>query len=285
VQGEEKLLKKDDTHAVFIRPKAIVDSSGTTWANETMELRNILPDKFEVREPSRYPNYSSEFRGICSRMHDNVKLFLEMTMEEDLARACEGNGDSQHCKYEKERLSHLIVRLEYSVSLFVNKTTEAESRILASIIPMITNLIDKAQKLHDNLPAALNLLQDQYDTVLKLCSAILEKIGELNLPPVKPRWADFSDAGTGVGCNNFEVQFRDAEMAILHNSDYRIKLHSSRGNSSDNEAERTNSAIGDSIVDGSTLEWNQYKRFDGLSDDEISKLTVKVCNCNMYVCG
>lgn len=162
-------------------------------------------------------------------MHDNVKLFLEMTMEEDLARACEGNGDSQHCKYEKERLSHLIVRLEYSVSLFVNKTTEAESIILASIIPMITNFIDKAQKLHvDNLPAALNLLQDQYDTVLKLCSAILEKIGELNLPPVKPRWADFSDAGTGVGCNNFEVQFRDAEMAILHNSDYRIAAFISR---------------------------------------------------------
>ncbi|CAB3980890.1 Transient receptor potential cation channel subfamily A member 1 [Paramuricea clavata] len=92
---------------------------------------------------------------------------------------------------------------------------------------------------------------------------------------VKPCWADFSDAGPGVGCNNFEVQFRDEEMAILHNSDYRIRLRSSHDNSSDNEAKRTNSAIGDSIVDVSTLAWNQYKRFDGLSDDETSKLTVK----------
>lgn len=92
---------------------------------------------------------------------------------------------------------------------------------------------------------------------------------------MKPRRADFTDASPGVACNNFEVQLRDAELAIIHNSDYSIRLHSSRGNSSDNETERTNSAIGANIVDGATLEWNKDKRFDGLSDKEIKKLTVK----------
>ena len=36
------------------------------------------------------------------------------------------------------------------------------------------------------------------------------------MPPVKPRWADFTDAGPGVGCSNFEVRFRDAELALIH---------------------------------------------------------------------
>ena len=47
----------------------------------------------------------------------------------------------------------------------------------------------------------------------------------------------------------------------------------SRWDSGQKEAERTNSAIGDSRVDGSKIDWNFHKRYDGLSDDEIAKLT------------
>lgn len=62
--------------------------------------------------------------------------------------------------------------------------------------------------------------------------------------PVKPNWADLTDAGPGVGVSNFEVKFRDAELARVHKSDYRIRVHRSRGDSGQNKAERTNSAIG-----------------------------------------
>ena len=115
-------------------------------------------------------------------------------------------------------------------------------------------------------------LQKQYSTYIATCNGLLEKLAELKLPPVKPTWADFTDAGPGVGCSNFEVRFRDAELALIHNSDHRILAYPSRENSADNEAERTNGAIGDSIVDGSTIQWEQYKKFDGLSDEEISTL-------------
>lgn len=55
-----------------------------------------------------------------------------------------------------------------------------------------------------------------------------------------------TDAGPGVGVSNFEVQFRDAEMARFWKSDYRIRVNRSRQDSHVNEAaERTNSAIGD----------------------------------------
>ena len=42
-----------------------------------------------------------------------------------------------------------------------------------------------------------------------------------------------------------------------------------------NEVERTNSAIGDALVDGGTIEWERNKLFHGLSDQQISQVTVK----------
>lgn len=98
---------------------------------------------------------------------------------------------------------------------------------------------------------------------------------ELNLPRVKPRWADLTDAGPGVGVSNFSVQFRDAELARLYNSDYRIRCHSSRGDSGQGEAERTNSAIGDAVVDGGTIEWEVFKRFEDLTQEEVDAMSVK----------
>ena len=78
--------------------------------------------------------------------------------------------------------------------------------------------------------------------------------------------------------NHIAIEIADLPFEFIkrfHNSDYRIRVHPSRENSADNEAERTNTAIGDSIVDGSTIQWQQYKKFDSLSDEEISTLTLK----------
>lgn len=109
--------------------------------------------------------------------------------------------------------------------------------------------------------------------LLRKANHILEHIAELKLPPVKPNWADLTDAGPGVGVSNYEVRFRDAELARVHRSDYRVRVHRSRGDSGQNEAERTNSAISDSVVDGSTIDSNFYKRFDDLMDKEIAEMT------------
>ena len=71
----------------------------------------------------------------------------------------------------------------------------------------------------------------------------------------------------------YEVRFRDAEFVHVHGSDYCIRVHRSRGDSGQNDAQRTNSAIGDSVVDGSTIDWNFYKRFDDLSDKQVTEMT------------
>ena len=144
------------------------------------------------------------------------------------------------------------------------------------IIPMLKKVIHEVETLQGYLSTTSSkedLLQE-YRKYIETCNGLLDKLADVKLPAVIPRWADFTDAGPGIGCGNFKVRFRDAEFAIIHNSDYCIRLHPSRENSADNEAERTNSAIADSIVGGSTLQWEKYGKFDGLNDDEISKLTV-----------
>ena len=72
----------------------------------------------------------------------------------------------------------------------------------------------------------------------------------------------------------YEVRFRDAELARIHNSDYRVRCHRSRGDSVQGEAERTNSAISDALVDRATLEWEKYRRFEDLSEDEIKAMSL-----------
>ena len=64
----------------------------------------------------------------------------------------------------------------------------------------------------------------------------MDILDELNLPKVKPRIAYLTDVGPGVGVSNFEVRSRDAELARLWNSDYRVRVHRSREDSGQGEA-------------------------------------------------
>lgn len=61
---------------------------------------------------------------------------------------------------------------------------------------------------------------------------------------MRPRVTHLTDAGPGVGVSNMEVKFRDAELARVEGSDYRIRVHRARGDSGQNDTERTNSASG-----------------------------------------
>ena len=88
----------------------------------------------------------------------------------------------------------------------------------------------------------------------------------------KPRWCDLTDAGLGVGVSNFEVRFRDAELSRIWNSDYRIRVHRAQEDSSQGEAERTNAAVGDAVIDGGSIKWEYFPRFHDKSDEEIEKM-------------
>ena len=280
-ETEEKLITEDDRHYVFVRPKAIVGSSGTVWASETVRLRHEDPSAFEVDEPTPgSPQYSLGFRKCCARLHDDLFLYYDMTESDDLDKISGETGSN--CKfftYEKERAEHLKLRIdnllqfcedtemsEHNRALFASQIIPVTKRILDAIDDLFKEEVDSIEK---------DARKDRILRVTSSCKHGLEVLGDLCLAPVKPRWADLTDAGTGVGVSNYEVRFRDAELARVHNSDYRVRCHRSRGDSGQGEAERTNSAISDALVDGATLEWEKYRRFEDLSEEEIKQLSLQ----------
>eukprot|EP00794_Sanderia_malayensis_P010338 gene10338-11413_t len=118
-----------------------------------------------------------------------------------------------------------------------------------------------------------NELQELLNAELSSCEEIIKVLKELQLPQLKPRCCDLTDAGPGV--TNYELKFRDAEICWIFDSDYKVCVHRSRGDSGQGEAEWTNSAIGDAVVDGSTIEWEFYKKFGGVTEDDVKKMSVK----------
>ena len=70
------------------------------------------------------------------------------------------------------------------------------------------------------------------------------------------------------------VRFRGIEITRIHSSDRVNRIHRAPGDSGQNEAERSNAAIGDALVEESALKWNYYGPLDGLSEDEVKNLSV-----------
>ena len=110
--------------------------------------------------------------------------------------------------------------------------------------------------------------------IKQLCSGLLQTSNDLRLPPVKPRIAYFTVAGPSGAVSNFEIKIRGIEFGRMQNSDYRIRVHQTRCDSSQGEAERTNSAIADSIVAGAIIDWESIKKYEGMTSNEIENMSV-----------
>lgn len=274
---KEKLVTEDDNHFVFVRPKAFVGSSGTVWASETIRLRQSHPDIFEVADETK-PSYSVGFRKTCSSIHCACFLYTDMTEHDDIVKAT-GRNDCEYTQYERTRLTQLKKEVVNAFSSGENAYSDGEKMLLTERIKGETDIMLKEVEVCLQACDMEDLDSQDFQGFLKpvllSCQRILALLTELQLPMLKPRCCDLTDAGPGVGVTNYEVKFRDAEICRMFNSDYRVRVHRSRGDSGQGEAERTNSAIGDAVVDGSTIEWEKYKKFEGMTEEEITQLSVK----------
>ena len=158
----------------------------------------------------------------------------------------------------------------------VDISTAEKDIFCKRIFPLVVaNLKEKMQSLVNLLKACQFSdvqIRESIDSIKTSCTGLFEVLDDLKLPPVFPIQCDLTDAGPGVRVSNFLVHFRDAEHARMYGFIYRITVHRSRGDSGQNEAERTNSAIADNIVDGATLPWGMKKGFKGCL-----KTTLKKC--------
>ena len=118
-------------------------------------------------------------------------------------------------------------------------------------------------------------LWNKYKILLGKPEQILKLIAKLQLPIGKTRLLELTDAGPGVGCNNIAVQYRMAEKILIHGYDKVLRVHRARGDSGQNEAERTNASIGEALVTGEALDWEYHKGFEGMTKEEIEALSLQ----------
>ncbi|CAB4020533.1 RNA-directed DNA polymerase from transposon X-element, partial [Paramuricea clavata] len=119
-----------------------------------------------------------------------------------------------------------------------------------------------------------NCLWAHLEKVNVLCKTAITFIGSLQLPPLCDYILQATDAGPGVGVSNVEVKYRDVEMSRINEWMHMNRIHRAPHDSSQNEAERPNAAIGEALVDGRALKWEYFKPADIMNEEEFKKLTV-----------
>lgn len=273
VGSKEAYIMSEDESFVFMRPKAHVGSSGSVWSSEDFELRTKRPDLFEVSGSGS--SLTVPFRSFCTRVKDKVKHFIETTTEADVM-AITSHPECQFKGYERKRLEHTSDYLENSVDMAnVNsKMTEEEVQHCCKV----QGLVQLALSIMNSLPKSANTgvqLWSDYQVVIGKSEQILQLLDELKLPLAKPRVLELTDAGPGVGCNNGAVQYRMAEQILIHGLDKVVRVHRARGDSGQNEAERTNASIGEALVTGETLNWEYHQRFEGMTKSDIEALSLQ----------
>ena len=73
----KKLIIVLDHHTVFVRPKAIIGSSGTVWVSEMVRIRHENPRICQVGENIlESKTYTESFTSCCSMIHDLMIITL-----------------------------------------------------------------------------------------------------------------------------------------------------------------------------------------------------------------
>ena len=262
VGDKEQMVIDRDEHHVFCRPKHYVDSSGTTWANEEMELRHVSTI-YDVKTSQ----YSSQFMQLCRRLRDDSFYYLETNIKQDYTKS---NVHEIYTTCEKKRIEHLKNRLAFSLDEynFVQEKQDTEVQFIVDVLKpnKIQLLCDTLYRmLSENNIIDYRMLGNDHQNLVGSLQQMVQQIEELELPPQKTRQCIRSDSGPGVGSNNHEVKFRMAEIARITNDYIRIILHGSRGDSGQNEAEQTNSGVSNMLfVMGAQSSGRSIKDLKGL---------------------
>ena len=260
------------------RPKAFIDSSGTTWANETVLLAHDHQEELDVPGTNKVLGVNT--RNFMRACHDTLFQYKDMFERNDLSNINKEDTDCRHKQYELDRLNHLQHHLSKASEELTQIQSEPDLLVLAN---RLAPLISQIQETTKRCVYLLNDVGAIKDDILVSCEGLalhccrsIERIKDIGLPMIKLRWSELIDGGPGVSVTNFDVQIRAMEICGMWNLDYYIRLHRSRGDSGQNEAERINSAVRDALVDGGTLTWEYYPIFDGLTDKEIENLSTEV---------
>ena len=277
IEEKEELINDQDESVFTIQPKYYIGSCSSVWASDYMRLSRELPMLFEEAS-SGNKDYSIEFRKLVTFSHDVVFYFIDFTMKEDVICATPQTGCQHYC-YENEKLAWLVNQLDEIMRVWTEdkeRAKESEETLANEFLEKLVSIKENAASLQRDVKQ--EKLWDTMEDLLSECSRYLRKIDCLNLPRTCCSILKTTDAGPGVGITNTEVRFKDAEIARIHSSDCVNRIHHAPGDSAQNEAERTNSAIGDALVDVSALRWQYFKPFVDMTAVGIAALSANEVN-------
>lgn len=170
-------------------------------------------------------------------------------MQDDV-QSVTNHQDCKFKQYEIRRLDHLLTYLEVGTQ---NWNESSKQNVLPDVKATASMIIDKLTGIKESAGIFKEKLEHGVsgEELWSFCSEIIKTIEDLHqyiislqLPPICSDILDLTDAGPGVGVSNHHVRFRDAEIARLHSSNRRNRIHRARNDSGQNESERTNAAIG-----------------------------------------
>jgi hypothetical protein len=244
--GIQRVVLKDDSSVVTVRPKQYVGSSGSVWASEHVYLRWNHPQLYEVHGQTLNP----ALRTFSAMARDNLFYFLDTTEKGDV----ECVAEDPLCKfrsYEKCRIEHVLSSLIDAQSLWKVSKDKVEAKEIAlgnEIVDSLLEATKELQNLRDILVSTTTTTGEDLWSSYEICITKIKNVTidmKLHcLPgPHRPRLLVQTDKGPGISITNFEVKFRDAELARLFNLDWQMRIHLAVNDPC--PAERTNACIGE----------------------------------------
>ncbi|CAB3995283.1 RNA-directed DNA polymerase from transposon X-element [Paramuricea clavata] len=182
IGSEITTLVDDDSHFVVVRPKAFVDSSGTTWASEIVRLRTMHPAVFEIPLASDDTSFSAEQRGSLCKIEYAVFQYLDMTEEEDVKKVS-AHDDCPHRKYERNRVQHLLSKINNAGH--IEHDADRLPVAIGILHDQVNHLKQCAQDLEVFLATASNpVATSDFIKIKDSCRSILATVKEIDLPRV-----------------------------------------------------------------------------------------------------
>ena len=184
-----------------------------------MTIRSERPELFEV-EPEERNCKDMDVRKISSTVHDSVKYYLQVKKDAKLSR--------QTVEYEKLGVNTFLAKLEIAKKKILEVYGKPqEIKNILYYRAHTSEVSDHCDSLSSSLTTRKPLLELKscLQDLKSSCRNTLTFIESLNIPHVRPYVCQLTDAGPGVGVNNFEAQFRDTEIASLFKSRLRHRSH------------------------------------------------------------
>ena len=266
--GTEKIITASQDVVCHIKPKFFVGSDATSWASLLMENRH---NEVVLHEVGDTEIYSMQMRNFAVRIKDTVRAFNLQTIEEDVLAMDKFPNNPNFVKYEREKLIFLkrnCSDVPYDVEQEVNEANKEIIELLLKIVQIIDNILIE-------LPTSAARVWEMEIELKKLCTLVYTELNMIDLPSLKRKVLDLTDAGPGVGISNHAVLYRVCAEILICKYDYYMRVHLAPGDSSNNEVERVQSSIGDAICDGGALIWDYFPKFSDVTDEEISNWTVQ----------